>query len=187
MHINASSGQAFNLQRFWAEASKLTELWKCVRVCVCVFVRVHVVVRMLYNDHFSVLFPNPGWKQTVVILDRFLNESWWLVFGDLLRPSLLHCLLSARLHLPTNPLPHRCLWLPHNKLGSHRSPSICFTPGIPWIKLPLPHHSQQLHIIKARKTVGKVSATSCVTELKRYQEERETGKVAVKDRGWKKD
>lgn len=97
LHINAFSGQTFNLQRF--ELS-LADSVNCVNMCTwgC--------MRMLYNDRFSVAFLNPGWKQTFVTLYRFLNESWWLlVFGDLLRPSLLLCLISTPLHT-TPPTPY---------------------------------------------------------------------------------
>jgi len=122
-------------------------------------------VRMLYNDSYSVPFPDCGWKQTFVILDRFLNESRWLVFGDLLRASL-----SSVFYLPpytaSHPHPpHKWPWLSHNKLHSHRSPSICVTPGIPWTKMPL-HYPQHLCIIKAGITASKVFATALVTELK---------------------
>lgn len=58
----------------------------------------------------------------------------------------------APLHRSSPHPPHKRPQLPHNKLDSHRSPSICVTPGIPWTKMLLPNHPQHICIIKAIKT-----------------------------------
>lgn len=77
--------------------------------------------------------------------------------------------------LPTHSPPHKRPRLPHNKLDSHRSPSICVTPGIPWTKMPLPHHPQHLCIIKAEKT----ACHSVGYWTKRHKEEKETGRPSA--------
>lgn len=112
-------------------------------------------------------FPQPRMKANLCHSRSFFK--WELVAGlrwpaaPLPPPLPSICPLTPP-HQP--PLPHKWPRLPRNKLDSHRSPSICVTPGIPWTKLPSPHHPQQLCIIKARKTACKVSATALVTELK---------------------
>lgn len=105
-----------------------------VYVSVYVFVPQWGCVHVLYNDDVSVRLPAPDESEPM----SFFNACWWLVFSDLLRPSLRLCLLSARLHpsppLTADPAPpprKNEPQLPRNKLVSNRSPSICVTPGIP--------------------------------------------------------
>lgn len=129
----------------------------------------------------------------LLVLDRFLNESRCLVFGDLLRPSF-----SSALYLPLTPLPTNTHLI--------NSPGSLVTS---WILIDLhqfvshqgfPEQRCLCHIIhniyaliRLGKTARKVSATALVTgpkdtkqqERRRKSREKDRKRLMIKGKGFK--